>query len=117
MLECQFHDRSVCEYTVLSTHHVVDQRSRDGKINDARIASALKKIIFSTSVEKRVKVGDQRGPNHIRFLRKRQVFYMIYDHFQATGAYDAAQGLSDLLNICLQKTTFKISIQDGTKFF
>ena len=28
--------------------------------------------------------------------------YMIYDHFQETGAYDAAQGLSDLFNIYLQ---------------
>ena len=27
---------------------------------------------------------------------------MIYDHFQAIGACDAAQGLSDLFNICLQ---------------
>ena len=27
---------------------------------------------------------------------------MICDHFQATGAYDAAQGLSDLFNICFQ---------------
>ena len=26
---------------------------------------------------------------------------MIHDHFQATGACDAAQGLSDLFNICL----------------
>ena len=26
---------------------------------------------------------------------------MIYDHFRATGAYDIAQGLSDLFNICL----------------
>ena len=26
---------------------------------------------------------------------------MIHDHFQATGPCDAAQGLSDLFNICL----------------
>ena len=26
---------------------------------------------------------------------------MIYEHFQATGASDAAQGLLDLVNICL----------------
>ena len=28
--------------------------------------------------------------------------YMIYDHFQETGASDAAQGLSDVFNICLE---------------
>ena len=27
---------------------------------------------------------------------------MVYDNFQATRAYDAAQGLSDLFSICLQ---------------
>ena len=27
---------------------------------------------------------------------------MIYDHFQATGANDAAQGFYDLFNTCLQ---------------
>ena len=27
---------------------------------------------------------------------------MIYEHFRATGAYDAVQGLSGLFNICLQ---------------
>ena len=27
---------------------------------------------------------------------------MIYDHFQATGAYDASQGQSDMFNMCLQ---------------
>ena len=27
---------------------------------------------------------------------------MIYEHFRATGAYDAVQGLSDLFNIRLQ---------------
>ena len=37
-----------------------------------------------------------------RLLRGRQIAYMIYDHFQATGAYDAAQGLSDQFNICPQ---------------
>ena len=27
---------------------------------------------------------------------------MIYGHFQSTGAYDTAQGLSDLFSVCLQ---------------
>ena len=33
MLESQFQDRSVCEYTIHSTHNVVDQWSGDGEIN------------------------------------------------------------------------------------
>ena len=37
----------------------------------------------------------------IDFLRGRQIAYMVYDHFQATGAFDIAQGLSDLNKFCL----------------
>ena len=37
-----------------------------------------------------------------RFLRERQIAFMIYEHFRASGAYEAVQGLSDLFNIRLQ---------------
>ena len=69
---------------------------------DAKIASSLRKIISSTSFRRRVIVEEQRAQKYNRFLRGRQIVYMIYDHFQATGAYDTAQGLSDLFSICLQ---------------
>ena len=46
-------------------------------------------------------VEEQRAQKHYRFLRGRHIAYMIYDHCRAVGAYDAAQGLSDLHNICL----------------
>ena len=52
--------------------------------------------------KKRVSVEEQRGKKAERFLRGRQVAHMIYEHFRATGAYEAVQGLSDLFNIRLQ---------------
>ena len=60
----------------------------DFEVLDARIASALSRII-STS-------------KYNRFLRGRPIAYMKNDHIQATGACDAARGLSDLFSICLQ---------------
>ena len=69
---------------------------------DAKIASALRKIISSISFRRRGSVEEQRAQKYNRFLRGRQIAYMIYGLFQSTGAYDAAQGLSDLFNICLQ---------------
>ena len=78
MLESPFQDRSVCEYTVPS------------------------KIISNTSFKWRVSVEEQRAQTYNRFSRGRQIAFMISDHFQATGAHDAAPGLSDLFNICLQ---------------
>ena len=68
---------------------------------DVRIASALSKIIFNTALKRRVSVEEQRAQKHDRVLRGRQTAYMIYDHFEASGGFDAAQGLSDLFNICL----------------
>ena len=51
--------------------------------------------------ENRVNVEEQRAQKHDRFLRGRQIACMIYQYFRATGAYDAAQGLSYLFAICL----------------
>ena len=69
---------------------------------DARIASALRKIISTTSFRRGVSVEEQRAQKYNRFLRGRQFALMIYGHFRSSGAYDTAQGLSDLLSICLQ---------------
>ena len=73
----------------------------DFEMLDAKIASTLRKIISNSNFNRRVSVEEQRGQKHDRFLRGRQVAYMNHHHFQATGACDAAQGLSDLFNICL----------------
>ena len=81
---------SVCEYTVPSIHIVVDQRSEDGWIHrrsltsqpikgetfpdfemlDARIASALRKIIPNSNFPRRVSVEDQRAQKHDRFYEE-----------------------------------------------
>ena len=70
---------------------------------DAKIAPALKKVITSVHFRRRVSVEEQRAQKDDRFLWGKQIAYMIYDHFRATGAYDAAQGLSDLFNIGLHE--------------
>ena len=74
----------------------------DFEMLDARIASALKRNISNTSFRRRVSVEEQRAQKHNRFLRRRQIAYMIRGHIQVPGAVDAAQGGSDLFNICLQ---------------
>ena len=45
---------------------------------------------------------EQRAQKHDRFLRGRQIAYMIYRHFRATGANEAVQGLSDQFRIRYQ---------------
>ena len=52
-------------------------------ILDATIASALKRLPDKhVHFRKRVGVGEQRAQKYDRFLRGRQVAYMIYEHFR-----------------------------------
>ena len=67
---------------------------------DAMIASALKRLLDKhVHFRKRGSVEEQRAQKYDRFLRGRQIASMIYEHFRATGAYEAVQGLSELFNI------------------
>ena len=67
------------------------------------VASALKQLLNTQKTQKRVSVDKQRAQKYYRFLRGRQIAYMIYEHFRATGACEAVQGLSDLFNIRLHE--------------
>ena len=70
---------------------------------DAMIVSALKRLLDKhIHFRKRASVEEQRAQNFDRFLRGRQIAHMIYEHFRATGAYEAVQGLSNLFSFSLQ---------------
>ena len=74
-----------------SIDELVTSRSTTGQHNfpefdllDAMIASALKKLINTQStIRKRVSVEEQRAQKDDRFLRGRQIVYMIYEYFRA----------------------------------
>ena len=68
---------------------------------DAMIASVLKELFTHVHFRKRVRVKGQRAQKDERFLRGKKFAYMIFEHFRATGACEAVQGLSDLFNIRL----------------
>ena len=55
---------------------------------DARLASALNKIIQNSQFKKKVSLEEQKAQEEDRFLRGRQIAFMIYDFFRATGAHD-----------------------------
>ena len=72
---------------------------------DAMIASASKKLLDKHARFRRrvsVEVEGQRAQKDDRFLRGRQIAYMIYEHFRATSAYEAVQVLPDLFNTRLE---------------
>ena len=62
----------------------------DNDVLDAMTASALKELLNTQSnFRKRVSVEEQRAQKYDRFLRGRQIAYMIDEYFMATGAFEA----------------------------
>ena len=55
---------------------------------DAKIASALNKIIQNSQFKKKVSLEVQKAQKEDRFLRGRQIAFMIYEYFRVTGAHD-----------------------------
>ena len=88
----------------------------DYNMLDAIIASALKKLLNThVHFRKRVSVEEGRAQKYNRFLRGRQIAFMIHEHFRATRAYEAVQGRSDLFNVLLQNDDVQDFDVDGTK--
>ena len=88
----------------LVTSHSTTRRTdfSDYEMFDAKIASALKKIITSVHFRRKVTVEEQRAQKYDWFLWGRQIAHMTYEYSRATRAYKAVQGLSDLFNIRFQ---------------
>ena len=55
------------------------------EVLDARIASALNKIIHNSHFKKRISLEEHKAQKQDRFLRGRQIAYLIYDYFRVTG--------------------------------
>ena len=69
---------------------------------DARIASALSTIIQHTRLKKKVSLEEMKAHKEDRFLRGRQIAYLIYEYFQVTGANDSVENYADLFTVVLQ---------------
>ena len=71
------------------------------EVLDARIASALNKIIHSSHFKTRISLEEQKAQKQDRFLRGRQIADLIYEYFRVTGAHDSVENYADLLTISL----------------
>ena len=73
---------------------------------DARIASALDKIIQNSQFKKKISLEEQNAQKEDRFLRGRQIAHIIYDYFQVTGAHDTVLDHADVFSITLRNDDF-----------
>ena len=72
------------------------------EVLDARIASALNKIIHNSHFKRRISLEEQKAQKQDRFLRGRQISYLIYDYFRVTGIHDSVENYADLFTISLR---------------
>ena len=72
------------------------------EVLDARNASALNRITHNTKFKRKVSLDEQKAQKEDRFLRGRQIAYLIYEYFPVTGANDSVENYADLLTIVLR---------------
>ena len=75
----------------------------DFEVLDARIASALNRIIQKTRFKKKVSLEEMKAPKEDRFVRGRQTAYLIYEYFRVSGTNDSVENFADLFPIVSSK--------------
>ena len=69
------------------------------EVLDAKIASSLNRNIHCAQFKRKVSLDEQEAPKEDRFLRGRQIAYLIYEYFQVTGANDSVENYADQFTI------------------
>ena len=72
------------------------------EVLDARISSALNRIIHNSHFKRRISQEEQKAQKQDRFLRGRQTVYLIYDYFRVTEINDSVENYADLFTIGLR---------------
>ena len=87
---------------IKSSYSVRGIRMPDFEVLDAKIASALNRIIQNTRFKKKVSLEEMKAQKEDCFLRGRQIADLIYEHFWVTGARDSVENSADLFTIALR---------------
>ena len=64
---------------------------------DAETSSALNKIIQNSHFKKKVSLEEQKAQKEDRFLRGRQIAFMIYDYVRVTGAQNTVLDYAEFI--------------------
>ena len=85
-----------------SSRSIKGTHGPDFELLDARIASALNRIMQNTHFKKKVSLEEIKAHKEDRFLRGRQIAYLIYEYFWVTGVHDSVENYADLFTISLR---------------
>ena len=89
-------------------------RTPDFEVLDAKIASALNRIIHNTRFKNKVSLEEQKAQKEDSFLRVRQIAYLIYEYFRV--GHWSQRFRREFVPTCLQ-LFFRNSIRNGTEFY
>ena len=82
-----------------SSRSIIGTLGPDFELIDARIASALNKIIQITQFKRKVSLEEMKAHKEDRFLRGRQIAYLIYEYFRVTGANVSVENYADFFTV------------------
>ena len=85
-----------------SSRSIKGTHGPDFELLDARIASALNRIIQNTRFKKKVSPEERKAHKEDRFSRGRQIAHLIYEYFRFTGANDSVENYADLFTVALR---------------
>ena len=72
------------------------------EVLDAKIVSALNRIIHISQFKRRISLEEQKAQKQDRFFRGRQIAHLIYDYFRVTGTDSSVENYADLFTIVLR---------------
>ena len=85
-----------------SSRSIRGTQTPDFEVLDARIASALNRIIQNTRFKRKVSLEEMKAQKEHRFLRGRQIANLIYEYFRVTGANDSVVNFAELFTVILR---------------
>ena len=88
----------------------------DFEVLDAKNASALNRIIHNTQFKRKVSLEEMKAQKEDRFLRGRQIAYLIYEYFRFTEPTILSRIMPTYLQLFFEMTIFRNSIRNGTNF-
>ena len=62
----------------------------------------LNKIIHNSHFKRKISLEEQKAQKEDRFLRGRQIAYLIYEQFRVTGTDSSVENYTDLFTIALR---------------
>ena len=87
------------------------------EVQNAKIASALNRIIHNTRYKKKISLEAQKAEKEDRFLRGLQIAYLIYEYFRSLGPNFLSRMMPTYLQLFFEIMMFRNSIRSGTEFY